>query len=199
MCRERLITWYSICNVSRCTPNNLALTSKTPTASDGEISKMTFLNLQRDEERKRTSGQLWYSIPSHSATGHNLRQEEDVMASGWRYSLVRLQLIYGDQHALLVEARCRVLLRHLLAFPGLVVAGFLWQPAGGDRDTCASLLQSWRGRGEVTMKATNARCCDSNKFDKCSLLQQACQFVPSSTTVLLSTCERGADDIFWHC
>lgn len=29
---------------------NLALTSKTPTASDGEISKMTFLNLQREEE-----------------------------------------------------------------------------------------------------------------------------------------------------
>lgn len=29
---------------------NLALTSKTPTASDGEISKITFLNLQREEE-----------------------------------------------------------------------------------------------------------------------------------------------------
>lgn len=31
---------------------NLALTSKTPTASDGEISKITFLNLKREEEHE---------------------------------------------------------------------------------------------------------------------------------------------------
>lgn len=29
---------------------NLAFTSKTPTASDGEISKIAFLNLQREEK-----------------------------------------------------------------------------------------------------------------------------------------------------
>lgn len=53
LCRDRLNTWYSICNVSRCTPNNLALTSKTPTASDGEISKITFLNLRKEEKQQR--------------------------------------------------------------------------------------------------------------------------------------------------
>lgn len=53
LCRGGLHTWYSICNVSRCTPNNLALTSNTPTASDGEISKITFLNLRREEEKQR--------------------------------------------------------------------------------------------------------------------------------------------------
>ena len=49
LCQKRS-TWYSICNVSRCTPMNLAFTSKTPTASDGEISKIAFLNLQREEK-----------------------------------------------------------------------------------------------------------------------------------------------------
>lgn len=147
LCRDGLNTWYSICNVSRCTPNSLALTSKTPTASDGEISKMTFLNLQREEEKQKreevVSSQVRrYSIPSRSATGRSLRHEEDVMAGWWRHSLVGLQFVYGYQHALLVEAGRRVLLRHLLALLGLVVAGFLWQPAGGDRDTCASTLQS---------------------------------------------------------
>lgn len=77
---ERKTTWYSICNVSRCTPMNLALTSKTPTASDGEISKITFLNLKREEEHEigkdskppwfqpKTVPQLWVLAQSVSRT-----------------------------------------------------------------------------------------------------------------------------------
>lgn len=38
-------TWYSNCSVSKWTPMSLAFTSNTPTASDGEISKITFLYL----------------------------------------------------------------------------------------------------------------------------------------------------------
>lgn len=38
-------TWYSNCTVSKWTPISLAFTSNTPTVSDGEISKITFLYL----------------------------------------------------------------------------------------------------------------------------------------------------------
>lgn len=47
------VTWYSNCNVSKWTPMNLAFTSNTPTVSDGEISKMAFLNLWREKSRRR--------------------------------------------------------------------------------------------------------------------------------------------------
>lgn len=40
-------------------------------------------------------------------------------------SLAGLQVLYGDQHALLVESRGRVLLRHLLALLSFVIARFL--------------------------------------------------------------------------
>lgn len=46
-------TWYSNCNVSKWTPMNLAFTSNTPTVSDGEISKMAFLNLRWEKSRRR--------------------------------------------------------------------------------------------------------------------------------------------------
>lgn len=54
-----------------------------------------------------------------------------------RDSLVRLQVLYGDQHALLVEARGGVLLWNLFTLLGLVVARFLWQPERRDDDTCS--------------------------------------------------------------
>lgn len=42
-----------------------------------------------------------------------------------RNSLAGLQVLYGDQHAFLVEPRGRVLLRHLLALLSFVIAWFL--------------------------------------------------------------------------
>ena len=53
-----------------------------------------------------------------------------------RNSLVWLQVLYGDQHALLVEAGGGVLLWNLFTLLGLVVAWFLWQPEWRDNDTC---------------------------------------------------------------
>lgn len=51
------------------------------------------------------------------------------MLGSWRVlsnvSLVGLQVLDGDQHALLVEAGRGVLLRNLLALLGFVVARFL--------------------------------------------------------------------------
>lgn len=67
---------------------NLALTSKTPTASDGEISKMTFLNLQREEEDEVRNAAV-ISICKQFRNGEN--------------SLVGLKVLDGDQHAFLME------------------------------------------------------------------------------------------------
>ena len=55
-----------------------------------------------------------------------------------RNSLVRLQVLYGDQNALLVEARGGVLLWNLFTLLGLVVTRFLWQPERRDDDTCTA-------------------------------------------------------------
>lgn len=86
--RDRLDTWYSICNVSRCTPINLALTSKTPTASEGEISKITFLNLRREEEEHRENE--WSALKSADSpfplmartNSHSFREERMHLPAG---------------------------------------------------------------------------------------------------------------------
>lgn len=49
---ERNNTWYSNCTVSKCTPMSLAFTSNTPTVSDGEISKITFLYLWTEKSKR---------------------------------------------------------------------------------------------------------------------------------------------------
>lgn len=87
---------------------NLAFTSKTPTASDGEISKITFLNLQREEEGE---------VSKAAVIGCVTVPEQNP--------LVGLKILDGDQHALLVEPRGRVLLRNLLALLRFAISGFL--------------------------------------------------------------------------
>ena len=57
-------------------------------------------------------------------------------------SLVGLQILYGDQHALLMEARGGVLLWNLFTLLGLVVTWFLWQPEKREKDNMISSLSS---------------------------------------------------------
>lgn len=114
--RERKTTWYSICSVSKCTPMNLALTSKTPTASDGEISKITFLNLKREEE---------HGIEKDRCTQSRHDFYWRQFLNPKQNSLVGLQVLDGDQHAFLMEPRGCVLLRNLFTLLRFVIAWFL--------------------------------------------------------------------------
>lgn len=114
---QRRATWYSICNVSKCTPMNLALTSKTPTASDGEISKIAFLNLQREEE-----DEVRKAAVISTANGSGMAR---FGSAPKRNSLAGLKVLDGDQHAFLMEPRGCVLLGNLLALLGFVIAWFL--------------------------------------------------------------------------
>lgn len=75
------------------------------------------------------------------------------MASRWRHSLVGLQIVYRDQHAFLMETRCRVLLRNLLTLLGLVVTRFLRQPEGGRQRRPCVMMQSRSPRLIVFLEA----------------------------------------------
>lgn len=115
-------TWYSNCNVSKWTPMNLAFTSNTPTVSDGEISKMAFLNLRWEKSRRRL-----FKAEERQTSNLGLFLRDQL-----HNSLVGLQVLYGDQHALFVQAGGCVFLRNLFALLSLVVAWFLWQPEKKD-------------------------------------------------------------------
>lgn len=60
-------------------------------------------------------------------------------------SLVGLQLVYGDEHAFLVEPSGRILLGHLLTLLGLVVAWLLGQPEKIQKIRYNTMSGSWPG------------------------------------------------------